>query len=474
MVRNLLAWISVAALCAALAAPVRAQDDLAAQSDFFREGESARAFGMGNAFVGLSDDVSAIYWNPAGLARLPGAQLLITRTTLDFFESDIQSVSAAMPYGRGAIGFSYSAANTDFPLFGQNPSNPLRFDYPMGVASENYRGLALAYSMPYGDNMFLGLGFKSLKYDLSGNSASGTGFDIGALMVLDEETTAGLNLQNIGGVSLGAMDEVPMNISFGAAKKFMDGAATLAASYDSKYLGDSAFGVGLEYRAADHFTLRLGSSDGNAAYGFSVDYQDFRLDYALNSGADEAETSKFTIVKTFDTGAPSSRPSKKELKRQEEERKKAEEERLKKEEEDKKKEEENKKKEEEKKKKEEEKKKKEEEQKKKEEEAKKKEEEKRKKEEEKKKQEEEERARKEQEAAEAAKKEVPWFEREEFYEQSREQVKLPSVSEVLGESTLKPRQEEEIVIPRPQPEARRFPVEEGGYDLSSEYNGIIP
>jgi len=33
----------------------------------------ARAIAMGGAFVGLADDVSATYWNPAGLAFLPGA-----------------------------------------------------------------------------------------------------------------------------------------------------------------------------------------------------------------------------------------------------------------------------------------------------------------------------------------------------------------------------------------------------------------
>ena len=36
-------------------------------------GISARAFGMGNAFVGLADDYSALYWNPAGLAYLDDA-----------------------------------------------------------------------------------------------------------------------------------------------------------------------------------------------------------------------------------------------------------------------------------------------------------------------------------------------------------------------------------------------------------------
>ena len=31
-----------------------------------------RALGMGGAFVGLADDASAIYWNPAGLSNVEG------------------------------------------------------------------------------------------------------------------------------------------------------------------------------------------------------------------------------------------------------------------------------------------------------------------------------------------------------------------------------------------------------------------
>jgi hypothetical protein len=38
-------------------------------------GIGARAIGMGGAFVAVSDDATAIFWNPAGLTRLPGSQL---------------------------------------------------------------------------------------------------------------------------------------------------------------------------------------------------------------------------------------------------------------------------------------------------------------------------------------------------------------------------------------------------------------
>src|SRR5689334_3253054 len=43
--------------------------------EFLRIGAGARALGMGSAFVGLADDGTAAYWNPAGLATLPDRQI---------------------------------------------------------------------------------------------------------------------------------------------------------------------------------------------------------------------------------------------------------------------------------------------------------------------------------------------------------------------------------------------------------------
>lgn len=311
MVRKHITGFLLAALLL-VAANARAADDLAAQSDFFREGQSARAFGMGSAFVGVADDTDAVYWNPAGLAQLKGPQFITTKTTLDFFDSDVQSFSAAMPYGPGAFGINYVYSNTDIPLYGQNPANPLRFNYFLGMASERYTGIALAYAMQYQPNIALGLSIKNMKYSLYGNSASGTGFDLSAFMKLESGLNVGLNLQNLGGVSLGAMDEVPTNFQLGVSQKFMEDALTLALGYDSNYLGDSSFSIGTEYKVADHVIARLGSSDSKTAYGFSIDYESFRFDYGLNSGGDETESSKFSLAYSFAPSAP--RPKKAEKK----------------------------------------------------------------------------------------------------------------------------------------------------------------
>src|SRR6187399_552149 len=61
---SLAGW-AVLALALAGAAPARAQGVALS-----RAGSGARAAGMGDAFVAVSDDGTAASWNPAGLAQL--------------------------------------------------------------------------------------------------------------------------------------------------------------------------------------------------------------------------------------------------------------------------------------------------------------------------------------------------------------------------------------------------------------------
>src|SRR5471030_456263 len=49
---------------------LNAADTGTTAANFLKLGIGPRAIAMGNAQVGLADDVYATYWNPAGLARL--------------------------------------------------------------------------------------------------------------------------------------------------------------------------------------------------------------------------------------------------------------------------------------------------------------------------------------------------------------------------------------------------------------------
>ena len=66
---------------------------LLAQS-FTLNGNGARAAGMGNAFVGLADDATAISWNAAGLTQLYSMEAsVIGRLSFGSLNTDFQTLT---------------------------------------------------------------------------------------------------------------------------------------------------------------------------------------------------------------------------------------------------------------------------------------------------------------------------------------------------------------------------------------------
>ena len=77
-------------------------------ANFIGINDGARSLGMGNAFVALSDDGSAVFYNPAGLARIN--QLSIAASLENPYGlSDLQS-------GMIAISFPTSFIRTGFAI----------------------------------------------------------------------------------------------------------------------------------------------------------------------------------------------------------------------------------------------------------------------------------------------------------------------------------------------------------------------
>ncbi len=85
-----------------------------AQSTLNRTGSGARAAGMANAFVAVSDDGTAASWNPAGLAQLRKPELALVHTSISRTQSYDGFRSLDGRYAFTNTGDTYGIASPEF------------------------------------------------------------------------------------------------------------------------------------------------------------------------------------------------------------------------------------------------------------------------------------------------------------------------------------------------------------------------
>ncbi|MDE2490322.1 MAG: PorV/PorQ family protein, partial [Elusimicrobia bacterium] len=109
-----------AVLCAAplAAAPARAAftsgDVGTTAAEFLRLGAGARALGLGEAYTAAADDATALYWNPAGLARVRGGEAALMHAAyLDStFYDDAFYAQNLGAWGAAGAGVQYFSAGS--------------------------------------------------------------------------------------------------------------------------------------------------------------------------------------------------------------------------------------------------------------------------------------------------------------------------------------------------------------------------
>lgn len=242
--------VACAVLAAALgAAPASAQQIVYTTAVPFLQIEpDSRAAGMGNAGVGLADNASAIFWNPAGLASQRGAEVSLTHANwLPALTSDLFYEYLVGKYHVGGVG-TFGGHITFLNLGEQEYRGPNNED--LGT----FRSYELAVGASYGrqltERFSLGTGLRLIYSNLSGGvTLEGGGqqtdtkagvsvgvdlaglyrfapFEVGSVPVT---TSLGFNLANMGpsiGYTVGDCDEstgercgdpIPTNLRFGGA-----------------------------------------------------------------------------------------------------------------------------------------------------------------------------------------------------------------------------------------------------------------
>ncbi|QQS35390.1 MAG: PorV/PorQ family protein [Ignavibacteriales bacterium] len=142
---------------------------------FLNIGQSARAISMGSAFVGVSDDASAMYWNPSGIAKLPGINVMFDHTN---WIADIKYNFIAATYNLGDMG----TVGVSFTTSDIGEMKVTTVDEPNGTG-ETFTATDAAFSIAYAinltDNFSIGFNPKFIHQSIWRMSATAFALDLG-------------------------------------------------------------------------------------------------------------------------------------------------------------------------------------------------------------------------------------------------------------------------------------------------------
>ncbi len=272
-----------------------------AKSHFITPG--ARAGGYGTAFVAVADDLTAIYYNPAGLAYQEDTQVMASLFYIDYpvttnrevplgtgLTSKEYKTNALVPF----VGFStkfYYDTVIAAGVYAIGGGGGQVKDLPAGVKIEGQQSFMIyniSLAKKITDKLSLGLGFDAIQMqdkmvvNVAGvdynRSAFGFQGDLGIMLkpveklstafVVRTGTYIGLPEENNPAAkTFGARDgyTYPLTLEFGAAYDVFDNFTLAAALTRNKYswLGvrfqdTTQIRVGTEYRPTDKLSLHLG------------------------------------------------------------------------------------------------------------------------------------------------------------------------------------------------------------------------
>jgi hypothetical protein len=245
---------------------------------FLKISPSARAAGMGDAFTAVANDVTTIFFNPAGLTNINNFDFSFNHTNWIVNSSLISGV-IGFPFGqRGALGISViSFATEEFEettIF--EPEGTGRMIKAGDIA------IALAYALKLTDRLSFGLKGQYLEEFIDDDKAKGFAFDFSTFYMSGfRDLTIAMVMKNFGPDAkfLTKKFKLPLYFNVNTAMSLLGkqgGPIQLLLSAESAFATDyrDRYHVGSELWIADMLALRCG-------YKFFYDTEDWTIGAGL-------------------------------------------------------------------------------------------------------------------------------------------------------------------------------------------------
>jgi hypothetical protein len=297
---------------------------------FLRIGSGAKSQGMGGAFVGLSDDATALFYNPAGLTatgsseqtfdELLGKQIFetpINRFTasyvnylLDFQYGFVGYARRFNPTTEGGISVTYQ----NYGTFKQLDGNGIQ----TGTFGASDVAIGFTYSKQLRPRFSAGVTGKLILEKIDTYSSSGLGADAGLMYLLNDEGTTrlGLAVTNVGaqlkGFTANHKDPLPSKIAVGLSHKMVGLPFLFSGEVGKPFDNDFYLALGAQLVSLKPFFIRAGWTTAGKDYhvgtgtnlggfsgGFGYNYKLYELDYSYSSYADLGGVHRVTLGAGF-------------------------------------------------------------------------------------------------------------------------------------------------------------------------------
>jgi hypothetical protein len=272
-------------------------------ADFLNISIGAKAAAMGNAYVGLANDVTAIYWNPSGLVQLAEPQIVFSHI---WWLSDIQYeyLGLALPLSsRNVIAGGVMYLHMGSTLGYDDQDQPTSFFTAYDAV------LVLSFSSYLFSNLSLGVTLKGIQEKLESKRAQSLALDIGACYTY-RRFSVGMVVKNLGS-PLKFIDQkssLPSSFTTGVAIRAFDN-LTLTTDIDLFAAASPILRQGLEYNYNERVFLRTGYeykgigrdelASPTPTFGGGLNISNLQFDYAFSPYKVMGDTHTLSLAYRF-------------------------------------------------------------------------------------------------------------------------------------------------------------------------------